>query len=155
VDSVLVLGLGNRLLGDDAAGPLVIDRLMARSKAVRMARLLDGGTIGLGLLPEIERAGGLIAVDAAAVGAPPGTVQVFEDAAMDRHVGGRKRTAHEVALADLLAAAALIGTLPERRALVAVEPGTTAVGSMLSPAVQASLPRMCLAVQSLLQRWAA
>jgi hydrogenase maturation protease len=153
--AVLVLGLGNRLLGDDAAGPLVIDRLLAQATAQAQTLFLDGGTIGLGLLPQIERAAGLIAVDAAALGAAAGTVQVFEEAAMDRQVGGRKKTAHEVALADLLAAAALSGSLPERRALVAVEPETTAVGTALSAAVVSALPRMCLAVQTLLQRWEA
>ncbi|HPP83063.1 MAG TPA: hydrogenase maturation protease [Rubrivivax sp.] len=148
---VLVLGLGNRLLGDDAAGPLVVDAL-ARS-ARPPARLRDGGTIGLALLPEIEDARGLIAVDAAMFGAAPGTVRVFEGEAMDRQLGGTKRSAHEVALADLVAAAALGGRLPERRALVAVEPRSTALGLEPSAAVAAAIPRLCDAVDGLLARW--
>lgn len=149
--AVLVLGLGNRLLSDDAAGPLVIDTLA--SDAGGEIRYRDGGTIGLALLPEIEDAGSLIAVDAARFGAEPGTVRVFEGDAMDAQLGARKTSAHELALADLMAAAALGGRLPARRALVAVEPGSTALGLAPTPPVQAALPRLCDAVRDLLQRW--
>jgi len=150
--AVLVLGLGNRLLGDDAAGPLAVE-LLAASPVAGGAVLRDGGTIGLSLLPEIEDAAAFIAVDAALFGAEPGTVRVFEGGAMDRQLGGRKRSAHEVALADLMAAAALGGRLPPRRALVAVEPGSTALGLEPTPAVAAAIPQMCAAVNELLARW--
>lgn len=148
---VLVLGLGNRLLGDDAAGPLVVDALARSGRPA--ARLSDGGTIGLALLPQIEDAAVLIAVDAALFGAEPGTVRVFEGDAMDRQLGGTKRSAHELALADLVAAAALGGRLPARRALVAVQPQSTALGLEPSPVVAAAIPRLCDAVDELLARW--
>ncbi len=150
--SAVVLGLGNRLLGDDAAGPLVIDRLAQRPPIG--ATLVDGGTVGLALLPAIEDAAALVAVDAARFGAEPGTVRVFEGGAMDALLRGGKRSAHEVALADLVGAAALTGRLPGRRALVAVEPAQTGIGAGPSVAVAQALPAMCVAVEQLLQRWA-
>jgi hydrogenase maturation protease len=153
VQSVLVLGLGNRLLRDDAAGPLVIDRLLSSQAPSGTTQLRDGGTIGLSLLPEIEDAAALVAVDAARFGAKPGTVRVFEGAAMDAQLQGRKRSAHEVALADLLSAAALNGRLPSRRALVAVEPACTDLGLDPSSEVARAIPQLCDAVHALLQRW--
>ncbi len=147
---VLVLGLGNRLRGDDAAGPLLIDRLAA---AGCRARLVDGGTIGLQLLPEVQDAAALVAVDAANLGRPPGSVAVFEGAAMDRALGGRKSSAHEVALADLVAAAALAGGLPVHRALVAVQPARCDWGLEPSEAVGAAMPQLQAAVEQLLDRW--
>lgn len=151
-ETVLVLGLGNRLLGDDAAGPLAVQAL-AESPTPARAVFHDGGTIGLALLPEIEDAAAVIAVDAAMIGAEPGTVRVFEGPAMDAQLCGRKRSAHEVALADLMAAAALAGHLPLRRALVAVQPQSTALGLDPSPAVAAAIPHLCAAVHDLLARW--
>jgi len=150
---VVVLGVGNRLLSDDAVGPLAIEELSARHVDRGNVMFVDGGTMGLSLLPEIERGAAFIAIDAARMGVPPGTVQVFEGPAMDRQLGGRRKTAHEVALGDLLAAAALSGSLPERRALVAVEPQTTGLGTAPSPVVAAAMPRMRAAVEDLLQRW--
>lgn len=150
---ILVLGLGNRLLSDDAAGPLVIDRLSAALDREGGPYLCDGGTLGLSLLPDIEDAEVLLAVDAAHFGATPGTVRVFENELMDAQVVGRKHSAHEVALADLLGAAALRGRLPARRALVAVEPQSTALGLEPTGPVLAALPRLCAEVHVLLDRW--
>jgi hydrogenase maturation protease len=152
---VLVLGLGNRLLSDDAAGPLAVDRLALACAAPGCRTFCDGGTIGLALLPQIEDAAALIAVDAARFGGLPGTVRVFEGAAMDGQLGGPKRSAHEVALADLMAAAALHGALPARRALVAVEPASTDLGLEPTGAVAAAIPALCAAVDELLARWEA
>ena len=150
---VLVLGLGNRLLSDDSAGPRVIDSLAATASGTTVLR--DGGTLGLSLLPEIEASAAFIAVDAAAFGAEPGTVRVFEGDAMDAQLVGRKRSAHEVALADLMGAAALGGLLPARRALVAVEPGSTALGLEPTPPVALAIPQLCCEVTRLVTRWTA
>jgi hydrogenase maturation protease len=57
-NKTLVLGIGNQLLRDDAAGPLVIEalrQLQSQDPALRDVTLLDGGTLGLALLPDIDR----------------------------------------------------------------------------------------------------
>ncbi len=154
--SILVLGLGNRLLGDDAAGPLTIDELERGGAAGVLPDrvvLQDGGTIGLGLLPAIEANQALIAIDAARLGRAPGTVTVLEGEDMDRALAGRKATAHEVALGDLVAAAALEGSLPVQRALVAVEPQSVDVSRAPSATVAAAIPQMCGAVRDLVAKW--
>jgi len=151
--AALVVGLGNRLLSDDSAGPLVVDRLGAQADGRGPAEFVDGGTIGLALLPLIESAASLIAVDAARFGAAPGCVRVFEGEDMDRQLASRGGSAHELALTDLMAAAALSGTLPQRRALVAVQPATTGVGPGPSAPVDAAIPVMCEEVGRLLARW--
>ncbi|EHR72127.1 hydrogenase maturation protease [Burkholderiales bacterium JOSHI_001] len=150
---MLVLGLGNRLLGDDAVGPMVLDRLKAAVGTDVGLRFVDGGTVGLALLPLIEDAAALIAVDAARMGATPGAVQVYEGAAMDALLQGRKNNAHEVALADLMGAAALRDALPARRALVAVQADQVHMALGLSAAVQAALPALCDAVLAQARRW--
>jgi len=152
-ETTLVLGLGNVMLGDDAAGPLAVQAMAADPRFADAAVYRDGGTIGLSLLPEIEDAGAFIAVDAAEFGAEPGVVRVFEGAAMDAQLGGRKRSAHEVALFDLMAVAEFAGRLPARRALVAVQPASTAMSLSPSPAVAAAIPQLCVAVHALLARW--
>ena len=149
----LVLGLGNSLLGDDAAGPLAIEALAAMADPDVAADFVDGGTLGLALLPAIEAAGDFIAIDAAQFAGQPGEVRIFEGVAMDTQLGGRKTSAHEVALFDLMATASLAGHLPARRALVAVQPACTALGLTLTPAVRAAIPQLCAAVQALLARW--
>lgn len=152
---IFVLGIGNRLLSDDGAGPAVIDRLMNRAATRSGVIYQDGGTIGLALLPGIEDATAFIAVDVAELNAPPGTIRVFEAGAMDAQLGSGKRTVHEIALLSLLSAAALAGTLPARRALVAIQPATLEWGLSPSPAVAGAIPAACAAVSALLSRWEA
>lgn len=149
---MLILGLGNRLMTDDAVGPIVIDRLEGCVPPDTVLR--DGGTIGMALLPDIEDAHMMIAIDAAYLGEAPGTVKVFEDAAMEEQLGGNKKTAHEVALSDLISAAALKGCLPKRRALVAVEPERIKLGLEPTTPVAGAIPDMVTAVLALIKRWA-
>ena len=151
VRTALILGLGNRLLADDAAGPLVIDLL--ENDIPDDVVLCDGGTAGLNLLPEIEDCCALIAVDAARFGEDAGTVRTFEGEEMDRQMAGLKSTAHEVALADLISAAKLMGACPEQRALVAVEPENIGIGLEPTPAVARAIPEMAAAVRNILNRW--
>lgn len=92
-------------------------------------------------------------IDAAEFGAEPGTVRVMQDAEMDAQLGGKKRTAHEVALADLMAAAELTGSRPARCALVAVQPASTEWRLTPTQAVASAVPRACDAVLSLIERW--
>jgi hydrogenase maturation protease len=47
---------------------------------------------------------------------------------------------HQVGIGDLLAAARLAGTLPERVSLVAIQPEAIEVGLDLTPAVAAAVP---------------
>lgn len=154
--TILVLGLGNRLMGDDAAGPLVLDALKRdATPGDDRVRWRDGGTIGLALLPEIEDARALVVVDAARFGATPGAVQVFEGAEMDALLRGGRQSVHAVALADLLGAAALRGHLPARRALVAVQPRQIGLGLQPTSAVHTAIPRLAQAVRERIAAWGA
>jgi len=151
--SILVLGLGNSLLSDDGVGVHVIHAIRRDVARDLDLTCIDGGTLGLSLLPEIECADALILVDASEIGAAPGTVRLFEGTAMDAQLGGKKRTAHEVAAADLLAASALTGQRPALRALIAVQPQSTGWGLEPTEAVKAAIPQACTAVATLARAW--
>lgn len=153
--SILVLAVGNKLLSDDGVGIHIVEALQQEKALSTSSDIVfrDGGTLGLALLPDIENASAVIVVDAAEIGGAPGTVRLFEAVAMDTHLKGKKRTAHELAVADLMDAAALTGHLPDQRALVAVQPETTEWGLTPSAAVAAAMPQACAVVRSLIERW--
>jgi len=150
---VLVLGVGNTLLQDDGLGVHVARRLRARPRVDTRATIIDGGTLGLSLLPDVEASAGFIVIDAAELGEPPGTVRVFEDTAMDRQLSGRKRSVHEVAVADLLAAATLTGHVPTPRALVAIQPRSTDWGLEPTAEASAAIESAAAAVSDVIERW--
>jgi hydrogenase maturation protease len=148
----LVLGLGNVLLSDDGVGIHVL-RALGEAETGQHVALCDGGTVGLALLSEIEESGALIAIDAMEFDAEPGTVRTFCGPDMDRQLVGKKKTAHEVALADLIDAAQLSGRVPPRRALIAVQPASTEWGLEPTEAVIAAIPEARQAVLSLIEDW--
>ncbi len=140
-NKVLIMGVGNSLLSDDGVGIHVAESLRPMATRHPQITVIDGGTLGLSLLPEIEASDALIVVDAGEIGGEPGEIRVFRNEEMDRHLSGRKSTVHEVAVADLLAAAGMTGRRPAERALVAIQPASTDWGMAPTPAVSQAMPR--------------
>ena len=149
----LILGLGNTLMADEAVGPTVVRRLASETDPAAPLQFLDGGTLSFTLTMPIEECARLIVVDAAALGAAPGTVRVFEGEAMDRQVSLPAKSVHEVSLADLMDMVRLTTGLPARRALIGIEPAVIDWGDGLTPAVAAAVPAAMAAVRALLARW--
>jgi len=150
---VLVMGVGNTLLQDDGIGVHVTQAFKASQATTSALEILDGGTIGLSLLPEIEDADAVIIVDASEIGECPGSIRIFRNSEIDRQLSGKKRSVHEVAVADLFAAASIRGRCPSERALIAIQPGSTKLGLEPTPEVQAAIAQACEAVQRISNRW--
>jgi hydrogenase maturation protease len=147
---LVVLGIGNTLLGDDGVGVHATDLLAADPSLLPAGTtVLDGGTGGLSLLPAIADAGALVIVDAIDVDAAPGHIRVLTG--IDLHAEPGKLSVHEVGTADLLAAARLTGVLPESTALIGIQPATLSPSITLSPPVAAALPELLDTVR----RWCA
>ncbi len=152
--TTLVLGIGNTLLSDEGIGIHVLRHLEPRVRQQEdEVTLLDGGTLSFSLVARIAEHRSLVVVDAAELGAEPGRVACFEGSAMDRFLGTRKRSAHEVGLLDLMDMARLTDDLPSQRALVAVQPASVDWGTQPTDAVAAAIPRAGQAVLDLLRRW--
>jgi len=150
---VLVMGVGNTLLQDDGIGVHVTETLKASQLSPAGIDYLDGGTIGLSLLPEIEDADAVVIVDASEIGEAPGAMRIFRNSEIDQQLSGKKKTVHEVALADLFSAAAIRGRCPSKRALIAIQPGSTDWGLEPTTDVQAAIPRACEAISKLTRGW--
>jgi hydrogenase maturation protease len=149
----LILGVGNVLLADEAAGPETVRRLEAQSAPDGSIEFLDGGTLSFTLAAPIGDCRQLVVVDAAAMGEAPGTVRVFEGEAMDRQLARHATSVHEVSLSELLDMARLTDTLPPRRALVGIEPQLVDWGDGLTPAVESAIPLAIARIRELLARW--
>ena len=150
---ILILGLGNTLLSDDGVGVHIVNKLQKRFADHQHIDCVEGGTLGLSLLPEMDNTGAFIAVDAAHINEKPGTVMTFENEQMDAQLAGRKRTSHEVALADLMDTALLMGTRPDKRALVAIQPQTTSWGDAPTSTVAGAMALAEQQILDLVERW--
>jgi hydrogenase maturation protease len=143
---LLVLGLGNLLCGDDGAGVVAVARLFSGWVPAPGALVLDGGTLGLALLPHLQLARRAILVDAVATGDPPGTVVRLqgEDVA---EAAAHKLSPHQIGVADLLGAMRLVGHGPEPLVLVGVVPDTIELSVQRTPRVEARIDDLVGAVR--------
>ena len=152
----LILGIGNTLLRDEGAGIHAIRMLAQQTEGRDDIELMDGGTLSFTLAGAIEDAAQLIVIDAAQLGGDPGATQVFEGDQMDAFVGGnRKRSVHEVSLVDLLMIARLTDHLPQKRALIGIQPHDIDWGEQPSPPVAAAIPQACNHALQLIEGWQA
>jgi len=137
----LVLGLGNALMSDDAFGSRAVEALLARYRFPENVGVVDGGTLGLDLLPRLEGLDRLLIVDAIEMQAPPGSVFRLQGEEVPRAFAG-KLSVHQMGLQDLLAVAELRGHLPAELVVWGAQPGSIEVGLELTPAVAEALERV-------------
>jgi hydrogenase maturation protease len=137
---LLVLGLGNVLCGDDGLGAVAAHLLGERYEGEGV-RILDGGTLGLSLLPYLEDADDAILVDAIRAEAPPGSFVRLDGDAVAPAVSARL-SPHQVGVADLLDGARWRGRVPGRLVLVGLVPETISLGLMLSTSLRVRLPEL-------------
>lgn len=145
--TTLVLGLGNTIMSDDGVGPKVITRLKETEICVADIDFLDGGTLGLDLLPYLEGVQRLILVDAVETGQPAGTLVRLTGDEVPMALE-TKLSPHQMGMKDLLAVAQLMGQLPEEIILLGVQPQLIEMGTELSPPVAAVFPSLVLLVQN-------
>jgi hydrogenase maturation protease len=136
--SLLVLGLGNVLCGDDGLGVAAVELLRRRYRLPERVRVLDGGTLGLALLPHIGACDDVIIVDAVRGAGPPGTFIRLEGDEVGPAVRSRL-SCHQIGVADLLDALHMLDSYPRRLVLLGLVPATLDLGLDRSPAVESRL----------------
>lgn len=148
---VLILGVGNELLGDDGVGVAAARRLA--EPPMPGVEVVDGGTLGLMLMPYLAARRAVLILDAVSrAGRAPGDLVVLEDHEVRRGHGVRT-TAHDIGLVDALSAAELAGCAPHRVALVGIVPASVADRWGLSPLLTARLETMVTAARGVLAGW--
>ncbi len=148
----LILGLGNRLMTDDAVGLEALGAFRAKYGVPDGVDLMDGGTLGLDLLVHLEGYPRVLILDSVCTGRAPGDVVRVDGDAIGA-VFADCLSPHQVGLQDLVAVLQLQGRVPERLTVIGVEPERIDPGLNLSAPVRAALPRMLEAAAGVLREW--
>lgn len=147
-----MLGIGNLLLRDEGVGVHAARALRERYVFPPGVKIIDGGTMGLDLLPFIEGYDHLLIVDAVDFRAEPGAIQVIEDGDIRKFLD-IKFSMHQVGLPDMLFAASLAGMAPPRICLVGIQPHIIDTGLELSDALKERFGDLMDAVMEKLASW--
>lgn len=140
----VVIGVGNRLRGDDGAGVAVAERLSDRvppgvevlSCDEEPSRLMDAW----------EGADSVVLVDTVSSGASAGTLHRFE--AGDEAIPARtfRSSTHAIGIAETIELARALGRLPRRVRVYGIEAGGFTTGAELTPTVEAAVASLVAAV---------
>lgn len=151
--SILVAGIGNRLIADDGFGPRVIDLLNER-ELPNTVEARDFGTAGMTIATDLADYDAVIFIDSMDHEGKPGTLRRsrLEIQKGDTDVTELARlTLHEAGLEGLLRFSHAIGTLPEEIYLVECKPKTIEPSLDLSPEVEAALEKAITNIEEILE----
>lgn len=146
---ILVLGIGNLLLSDEAIGVRIVEALERRFQLPSHVEVLDGGTAGMELMEMMANRDHLIVTDAVLTGDAPGSVVVLHDEEIPA-LFTRKVSPHQLGLSDVLMALRLTDEFPRRLTLVGVVPESLAPGIGLTPTISRTIePALVQVLQAL------
>ena len=106
-----VIGLGNILLTDEGVGVHAVNAIREKYRFSPEVEIIDGGTLGLDLLPYFEGRDSVLLIDAVDFGKEPGYIGILDNDAIPS-VLLSKISVHHVGLSDVLFAAKLMDITP-------------------------------------------
>lgn len=150
---ICVLGLGNLMRTDDAAGMLALRRLTGDARFPRDVEVVEGETLGLDLLHGVYGVSHLLVLDAVDTGAAAGTVTRFQgQEVIDLPTS---KSVHLLGLSDLIQVLRLMGAPPMEIVLLGVQPESTEWGTVLTAGVEAAQESLIEAALVQLEDWRA
>ncbi len=109
---ITILGLGNILLQDEGFGVHFVRWLENNYRIPEGVKIVEGGTLGYGLLDTVCSCDKLFVIDVIKVKDEPGSAYRFTKEEVDAQML-EPTSAHEVSFQDVLCKAELIDELPE------------------------------------------
>ena len=117
---IVILGVGNRLMGDDGFGPKALDELEKRNMPENV-ELIDAGVGGIAILSWIEDADKVIIIDSVQTNnEPPGTVYQFTDKDIPS-LDNFMLSLHDLNLVDTIQIGKVVQKMPEEIIIFGVE----------------------------------
>jgi hydrogenase maturation protease len=138
---IVVLGVGNLLWADEGFGVRCAEALGDGWDFTPPIEVLDGGTLGLALVPLLLDATHVLLFDAVDHRGAPGSLLVARDAEVPRFMTSSKMSLHQAGMNDILASLELLGHKPVNFTVIGIKPVELAdYGGSLTEAVQQQLP---------------
>lgn len=135
--SILILGVGNYLMGDEGVGVHIIQQ-MAKIDLPEYLDILDGGTGGFLLLGCFEAYKTIIFIDATMDGKDEGTISLIRPKFASDFPSAL--SVHDVGLKDMIEAVYLMETKPDIHLFTVSIKEMTPMTIELSPKIEQAIP---------------
>ena len=137
----VVLGIGNTILTDEAAGVRAVELLEQRYRVPDNVLVIDGGTSGMEMIEDLSDLDFLIVIDVVKTGQAAGTVVKIAGDEIPVFFR-RKLSPHQIALPDVLASLELLDAMPKEIIVLGVEPISLELGMEMTDTVAAKVPML-------------
>lgn len=146
-DKILIMGVGNLIMGDEGVGIHVIKEL-EKLPMPDNVDLLDGGTGGFHLLSYLQNYPLVIMIDATLDQDPEGTVKTIKPKFASDFP--KALSAHDIGLKDLLEAVTLLDKLPEMYLITISIKDLSRMSVELSSIISETIPAVIKELRSIL-----
>lgn len=137
---IMVMGVGNLLLGDEGFGIHII-RELEKLKLPKNVELLDGGVLGPNLLGYIDNLDKLIIIDVVNAGAKPGTIFKIKPEQIKEASQKYISSFHQIGILEAIDMAKILGKEFET-IIFAIKPKSIEIGMQLSRELKEKIPEM-------------
>ena len=149
---VTILGIGNLLMGDEGVGIHALNTLQESYTFSPDINFVDGGTIGIDLIPYFEDCKRMIIIDAVDFQKEPGYVGVLQKEEI-KYRFNTKLSLHHAGLSDVLSIIELQEIEAPDMVLIGVQPEKVERGIELSATIQNKLAEILTLIVNKLDKW--
>ena len=143
---ILILGIGNLLMGDEGVGVHTIKALEGKSFPDDVD-ILDGGTGGFHLMAYFQEYENIIMIDATMDKKPAGTVSIIEPKFASDFP--KTLSAHDIGLKDMIESVTIIGKLPKIYLITVTIDTIQSMQMELSTKVKDAIPEIIKKIDAL------
>ncbi len=149
---ISILGIGNILLTDEGVGVHAVNAIKKKYSFSPDIDIIDGGTMGLDLLPIFQTQDKILIIDAVDFNKEPGYVGTIEGNNIPS-VLNAKLSVHHIGFSDLLFAAKLMRENPPEVYLVGIQPKSLDVGLDMTEEIRVKLDSIIDLTIQKLKEW--
>jgi hydrogenase maturation protease len=149
---VTILGIGNLLMGDEGVGIHALNKLQESYTFSPDINFVDGGTIGIDLIPYFEDCKNMIIIDAVDFQEEPGYVGVLQNEEI-KYRFNTKLSLHHAGLSDVLSIIELQEIEAPDMVLIGIQPEKVEMGLELTETTSNKMESVIQIILNKLEEW--
>lgn len=149
---ISVVGVGNIIMQDEGFGVECAKQLEKITAYPDCVQILDGGTLGMDLMPYITGTKKILFIDAINIDAPVGSYHEFTGDDLNAYFKN-KLSVHDLGLNDLLAVLKITDNPVDEVVVIGVKPDVVSMGVGLTDKIAPKVDEVAKRAKEIVDKW--
>ena len=149
---ISVVGVGNIIMQDEGFGVECAKHLQEITDYPDFVQILDGGTLGMDLMPYITGTKKILFIDAINIDAPIGSYHEFTGDDLNAYFKN-KLSVHDLGLNDLLAVLKITDNPVDEVVVIGVKPDVVSMGVGLTDKIAPKVDEVAKRAKEIVDKW--